>query len=161
MNFPFSLTSGLGAEFGFAPPSMPPQSQSAAKIDQLLEENNQLLLLSVEAMSGKLDQPQTDISPAVPFLQKLQKNLLHLALLAEQQAPMQTNSPAASVQGWTNADMGKLKELLFTIGEDPLKLAQMLGKPVEIVNVMLNHLKQSFRFLDFVFNTRKHSNHLS
>lgn len=142
MNFPFNLANG--AEFGFAPPPMPPpQSQSAGKIDQLLEENNQLLLLSFEALSGQLDQP--DITPAAPFLQKLQKNLLHLALLAEQQAPVQTHNPPG-VQGWTNVEISRLKELLFTVGEDPLKLAQILGKPVEVVNLMLNNLRQSFRF---------------
>ena len=152
MNFPFNLSTGLGSDFaGFTSPPLPPQaSPSAAKIDQLIEENNQLLLLSLEALAGELDKPNNDVGPAVPFLQKLQKNLLHLALLAEQQVPVQSHNAPSPVQGWTNGDLLKLKELLFTVGEDPLKLSQMLGKPVEVVNMMLNHLKQSLRFNCFV-----------
>jgi hypothetical protein len=111
-------------------------SHSAGKVDQLIEENNQLLLLSLEALTGRLDRPHADLSPAFPLLQKLQKNLLHLALLAEQQ---RNKSPSQSV--WTPTDLQRLQELIFTIGEDPVKLAQHLAKSVDTVNSMLRHLK--------------------
>ena len=149
MNFPFDLASGLARGEFPSFTNTTHSSPSAYKIDQLIEENNQLLLLSLEALAGKLDQPDVEIMPAVPYLQKLQKNLLHLALLAEQANPSPLAQPVvnAPVQGWTNVDLQKLKELLFTVGEDPMKLSLILGKPVEVVNMMLHHLKQSHRSL--------------
>ena len=147
MSFPYNLqASGLG----FPSSLPPPPSVSSGKIDQIIDENNQLLLLSMEALADTLNQPNTDIGPAVPYLQKLQKNLLHLALLAEQQNPIikaGTNHTLDSTKTWTNLDLQKLKELLFTSGEDLYKLSQILGKPVEVITIMLNHLKQSTRSL--------------
>ena len=140
MNFNFGSTFGL--------PTTQTLSSSSSKVEQLIEENNQLLLLSMEALSGKLDTADADVSPSIPYLQKLQKNLLHLALLAEQLNPVPIPSPAVPVQiSWTHGDMQKLKELIYTVGEDPLKLAQFLGKPVDTVNLMLKQLKQHSRSL--------------
>ena len=112
-------------------PTRGPLDQAApvstpAGVDALIEENNQLLLLTEEILNGRtqgLDGQNADVTAASPFLERLQRNLIYLALLAEQRPNASTHVDS----NWTAEEVERLRAGIQIYGEQPQHLARHVG----------------------------------
>ena len=107
------------------PLDQPAPVSTTAGVDALIEENNQLLLLTEEILNGKLqslDGQSPDVTAAAPFLERLQRNLIYLALLAEQKP-----NGSSSDSNWTAEEVERLRSGIQIYGEQPQLLARHVG----------------------------------
>jgi Myb-like DNA-binding domain len=127
------------------PLDQPAAVSTVAGLESLIEENNQLLLLTEEVLNGKVQNKaggSSDVTDAVPFLERLQRNLIYLALLAEQKTgPLQQQPQQQQQQQdmpWTKDEVERLRAGFQMYGENPELLASYVGTKsgAEIARVM-------------------------
>jgi len=110
------------------PLDQPAPVSTVSGVEALIQENNQLLLLTEEVLNGKvqgLSGEPSDVAAAAPFLERLQRNLIYLALLAEQKSgPLRQVVPEVP---WTMEEVERLRGGIQIYGEHPEMLARHVG----------------------------------
>jgi hypothetical protein len=129
------------------PLEQPTATSTPLAVQQVLDENTQLLLLAEEVMNGKLEglqNGQTDVKDAVPILERLQRNLIYLALLADQKpANRQPTLPPAPINNWTHEELELLKESVKSFGENLETLGRIIRtKTPEAINAVLEQWRR-------------------
>ena len=112
------------------PMDQPTAASTPLAIQQVLDENTQLLLLAEEVMNAKLEGRHagetTEVKDAVPILERLQRNLIYLALLADQKAAPKSTQPAAPMVQWTSEELDLLRESLRSFGDNLETLSRVV-----------------------------------
>ena len=127
------------------PLDQPASASTPQGIQQILDENNQLLLLAEEALNGKIqakDGSPADVKDAVPFLERLQRNLVYLAVLADQK-PAAASTGRDPMNAWTPEEVEKLRGGVMMYGENAEALAMHVGsKSVEAIQQCLEQWRR-------------------